>query len=70
MSSTSSVQFVKIFLPVQRVPPSQEQQAVRVLVILPGYGRDSPWTSESIKGRQLGTSCFYNNEDGSMVLCI
>ena len=34
------------------------------------YGRDSPKTSESIVGRQLGTICFSNKEHDSMVLCI
>ena len=62
--------FRQTFWQVRRIPPVWEWQAIQVLVSLPSYGRDSPTTSESIVGRQLGTICFSNKEHDSMVLCI
>ena len=62
--------FRQTFWQIRGIPPVWEWQAIQVLVSLPRYGRDSPKTSESIVGRQLGTICFSNKEHDSMVLCI
>ena len=66
MTSTSSFDFVNLFDKyVEFLLYENDKLSKLWLAYLDMHGRDSPKTSESIVGGQLGTLCFSNKEHDS-----